>query len=389
MLYGISHCYKRVILVVVQLVFLCSVAAQDRALDHAIAARRFFEDGDQKRALMAYSKAISLDQIKPEYYYERGRVKRNIGKPGGAAVDFEIAVTFDGKFKEAWFQLGLASYEASRFDDALRALNMTLFIDSKDAEAWHWRGCTLTALGREESAIRSLTQATRMNPESADCFLHLGRANARAGKLQEAVLAFSKAVSLEAKNPELYCARALAQLQYAAAAPKPQTFLTAAAADLAEARAASPTFPEVLALTALHHWLSGNTKATLKSLEKGLKAVPPRHAVELRLRAWAVAATLGDKTASAKHLQSLPKQAVTDKLRRWIDVARATRAPSVAPRYQTSLDDQQVFAYYAGVKALSTGDAKLAKVWLAKAADRGHSIEALAARLALKRLAER
>ncbi len=377
-------CVVRLQLLLVAFISVLSIGiAQEQAVDYAIAARKLYEKGDLTGALTGYSKAIELDQTKAEYYFERGRVKLQLGRPANAAVDFDIAVTFDERYTEAWVQLGVSSFLQGRWRRAMRALNYSIFYDAKDPIAWYWRGRTLYELGNADGAQRSLLEALRHDKTSADTLHALGEAYAAGGKLQKAVLALTEAIQRQPKNPDLYCARALAQLQQASKdADGEKAFMAAAESDLTKGRELKEVGPALFAAAAAGAWLRGKDEAAAKMVLDGLKAVPPRVAGALPVRAWAVMTLLRrDREAAGI------KTAVDDEPG-WQLISRLVFGgdePRALASIRSELERAR-YAFYLGVYAYGKKDKATAAKMFAEAVKQPFGFEGLVAGAMLRRL---
>ena len=66
---------------------------------------------------------------------------------------------------EEWFYEGLALYNQSKYDEAIRAYDEAIRLNPEDAGAWNYKGNALRGLGRYNEAIQAYDEAIRLDPK--------------------------------------------------------------------------------------------------------------------------------------------------------------------------------------------------------------------------------
>ena len=70
-----------------------------------------------------------------------------------AANCYERAITINPLIPESWYERGLALYKLGFYEEALPSFEGALNIDKRYVDAWNNKGVTLDKLGRYEEAI--------------------------------------------------------------------------------------------------------------------------------------------------------------------------------------------------------------------------------------------
>nr|VFJ60049.1 MAG: Tetratricopeptide (TPR) repeat [Candidatus Kentron sp. DK] len=98
---------------------------------------------------------------------------------------------------ESWFYLGVAQYDAGRYQEALASFDKALALQPDDADAWSNRGAALNELGHHREALASCDKALALQPDDAAAWGNRGNALVGLGRHQEALESYDKALALQ------------------------------------------------------------------------------------------------------------------------------------------------------------------------------------------------
>lgn len=140
-----------------------SVAATAVALQQQ--AQLLQQRGDRAQALLAYGRAIALDQSFWPAWFERGSLKLEMGDTAGALQDLDSAVQIAPKQARTWLILGNACDAAGQSERALACFQRALAIDPAYAEAYHNIGVIQYRRGELKATVASYRAALERKPE--------------------------------------------------------------------------------------------------------------------------------------------------------------------------------------------------------------------------------
>ncbi len=108
------------------------------------------------------------------YYLAEGKKKGLKEDYQGAIDDFTLALMFDEKSAEAYYNRGLATYYLSNFESAIDDISKAISIDSTRENYYSQRGICYSMLSQYPKAKTDFDIALRMSPNSANCNLNMG-----------------------------------------------------------------------------------------------------------------------------------------------------------------------------------------------------------------------
>lgn len=131
--------------------------------------------------------------------FEKGH-KLLIGSkdPGQSLDHFRKAIEIHPSYAEAYFFLGMAYLDLSKYQDAGPALRKAVKLNDQLAPPHLALGVCENLQGNFAAAEKSLLRGLELNPEAADGYYELGKAYWSLGRWQEAEPHARKAVSLRA-----------------------------------------------------------------------------------------------------------------------------------------------------------------------------------------------
>ncbi len=133
-----------------------------------------------------YEKALDLAPQRVDAMANLGAVFLRTGQPDQAAARFRQALALRPEMPQLGFFLGLALYEAGRFDEAHQALVAFLKRVPGDARGLHLNGLCLLKLDRLDEGIRLLEESLAKAPDNRAAKTTLATALVSVGELSRA-----------------------------------------------------------------------------------------------------------------------------------------------------------------------------------------------------------
>ena len=159
-----------------------------------LAARAWFSIGylhntknRREAALLAYDKAIRLDDSFAEAYCSRGDTKWILGMH-----------KFNWGDRESAFNL---------YASAIEDCNKTIQLNRNFAEAYICRGYIRIAMNQPNGAIEDYNQAIRLSPKDTKAYIGRGYAELHLENYESALANYNKAIRLKPKDPTFYSHR--------------------------------------------------------------------------------------------------------------------------------------------------------------------------------------
>jgi len=156
--------------------------------------------GDLDQALMVGEHAWA--------YLCRGIILERQGEKKRAMDSYGRAIRLDPGFAEAYYRRGLLYVQTEEYDKAVQDQNQVLELDRSHAGAYAARGVVRAALGDSEWALRDLDRACILAPADYQVFYERGQVRYGLGTCNEALADFSRAIELLPSAGHLFLARA-------------------------------------------------------------------------------------------------------------------------------------------------------------------------------------
>ena len=141
----------------------------------------YFKDGNPRRALAAYNRAIRLNPDNLEAYASRGAVHFFQGNYELAEADFKFVLDKNPFQADAYTAYGSVLAAKGRFEDALNVLNSAVMLKPSKPEIFFSRAGVYFMLGRYKEAVADYTSVIHLHP-AADVYNARGAAYLRLGK---------------------------------------------------------------------------------------------------------------------------------------------------------------------------------------------------------------
>ncbi len=176
----------------------------------------YYEIGDCAQALMAYDRALALDDRCVEAYCGRGNARRYQGDYSGSWADFNLAVQLDPSHGVAYIGRALATCfghqsDASAAEDFQQGQN--LLIHPQNAIAYVMRGTAKAQLYDNQGAIEDYTTAIKLNPRLVLAYNNRGNLRQHFGDVDGAISDFSNVLEINPHSPIAYNNRAIIYTQ--------------------------------------------------------------------------------------------------------------------------------------------------------------------------------
>jgi len=142
-------------------------------------------------SLIEYDKAIRANPDMAEIYYQRGLVLEDVNVKK-AIIDFSKAISLDSRFNLAMAARGRANLRLGYKDDAIRDYTKAIEFDPLNAEYLTGRGAAFFQAGERDKAIRDYSGVIDAHPTYFDAYLGRGVSHAANGDPVSAMKDFDK-----------------------------------------------------------------------------------------------------------------------------------------------------------------------------------------------------
>jgi tetratricopeptide (TPR) repeat protein len=157
-------------------------------------------------ALQDLDRALKLNEGPWGYLY-RGLIREHQGEGKRALEDYTRALRLNPEFLEGYYRRGLLYAEMGEYDKAFQDQTRVLEMNSNHAGAHTARGVARAALGDSQWALSDLDQGCALAPESPRAFFERGRVRNRLEMYDEALKDFERVVELAPDFAPVYMAR--------------------------------------------------------------------------------------------------------------------------------------------------------------------------------------
>jgi tetratricopeptide (TPR) repeat protein len=183
-----------------------ALALAPNAVGFAGRGMMFHMQGDYKRAVDDFNKAIELNPTEADCYGQRAICYAEMGQYEKAAADANLAIRRDPKSIHAYEARGRVRLNVKDLDSAIADLSSAIDLGSRQSH--FFRALAFYAKGDLGSALTDLDQVIDVMPPEATVFSLRGNILESQGDKDSAIADFSKAIELEPQNPDHYASRA-------------------------------------------------------------------------------------------------------------------------------------------------------------------------------------
>ncbi|MBI5723971.1 MAG: tetratricopeptide repeat protein [Planctomycetes bacterium] len=165
------------------------------------------EHGDDKEAIAAADRAISLKSDFPGSYVARGVILQEIGRADDALADFESALKIEPKNYKALLGRGTILVNRGQYAAALEDLSQAIAIRPTVSAAYTNRAKAYCNLGQYKAAIADFATAFNMGDDSYQARILRAACFIRVNEPGKALADCNRAIKFQPYLPEAYCKR--------------------------------------------------------------------------------------------------------------------------------------------------------------------------------------
>jgi tetratricopeptide (TPR) repeat protein len=176
----------------------------------------FYEIGDCHQAIVAYDRALSLNDRCVDAYCGRGNARRYLADYQGSWADFDTAARLDPAQGIAYIGRALASCFVHRSNSTANEdfqHGKNLLTQPENAIAYVMRGTAKAHLQDRQGAIEDYTSAIKLNPRLVLAYNNRGNLRQHLGDFDGALADFSIVVEINSQSAIAYNNRAIVYSQ--------------------------------------------------------------------------------------------------------------------------------------------------------------------------------
>ena len=239
--------------------------------------------GNNQESLAAQEKAIKLDPINSEYWYNAGNIFCDLGKFEESFPYYEKALDLNPYSYQTLNNYGKALHDLKRFSEAINYYNQALQLNPKFIDCLNNKGVSLKELKRCKEALDCFDKALILKPNYAEALSNKGIVLSMLKKFDDAICCFNSSLELKPDYAEAWSNKGIIlhleykQLENAlehhnhairlkSSYPEAWSNKAATLKDLNRHHEALHCYAKVLALKPNFEWLYGNLLHTKMKL---------------------------------------------------------------------------------------------------------------------------
>jgi tetratricopeptide (TPR) repeat protein len=156
------------------------------------------KSGDTERAMEYFSKAIEINPLGHEAYFESGKIQLELGELESARTSFELALKIEQN-TEYSKHLGIVYYRQENYASAIE-----IFDKISDDESLFYAADCAAKLGMDDKALAYLNRITLTG---AHAWLLKGGCEEKLGKFEDALFSYAKGIEVAPDALELWLAK--------------------------------------------------------------------------------------------------------------------------------------------------------------------------------------
>ncbi len=186
-----------------------TVAAKEESSPeiHNNLGRIHLREGDAKKALSEFERALALDPHNAEALLNISAIHQGEGKSELAEYFVQRALAVDPNSPGALAQLAEIRRDQGDLDEAIRLFGEALAIDDSQPFLFMGAGDVLQRAGRYEEAVQAFRHVLELEPDSFKARYNLGVTYSNMGRVDEAIAIYEEALERAPKDIEVPAAR--------------------------------------------------------------------------------------------------------------------------------------------------------------------------------------
>ncbi len=152
--------------------------------------------GRNEEAILAFNKAIAINEKKSDAYFGLARPLRNMKRSEEAETALRKAMSLNPEVREMYSQLAQLLSERGLQEEAEEQLNVAVEKWPNDAELWSFLGELLAERGRWSQMAHACRKAVELRPQYPEAHVGLAFALRESGEIEGAIAENQKAIEL-------------------------------------------------------------------------------------------------------------------------------------------------------------------------------------------------
>lgn len=165
-----------------------------------------------KQALLAYTKAIELQNDYPAVYINMSKLLITIKKPEAAIKPLKMALSYDPKSVEAYILLGRAYSGKGLFEKAIKTLMKALNIAPDNDSILSELANAYNITNQLEPALKLYKKLSKRSPKNANLLYNIAHTLKKMGRFEDAFIYYEKTLELQPDHKDAIFSRGLAYL---------------------------------------------------------------------------------------------------------------------------------------------------------------------------------
>jgi len=163
---------------------------------------RFYQDGQYKEAIEAFTELLQLMPDFAEGYFNLGMAHFRLGDADAAVTVFEKAIELKPDFLEAYFGLGQVYFDKGEEEKATQIYQKATSAIPDNARAYVNLGIICFSNNKDDMAVEALLKAKDLDPSLPQIYYQLGLVYTRKGELDKTIASFEEFLALAPDAPE-------------------------------------------------------------------------------------------------------------------------------------------------------------------------------------------
>ncbi len=157
----------------------------------------YLEDGDNEKAIAAFSESLRLRPDNADAHYNRGLAHVRLGNFEAARVDYTAALGLRPEFSEAYTNRAVTYARRGQLDLAIADCTEAIRLKPENALAFRNRGLSFHEQGKYDRAIADFNEALRLDASLAEAYFNRAHSYLKLRRRSEAAADFAEAYRLD------------------------------------------------------------------------------------------------------------------------------------------------------------------------------------------------